>query len=580
MPRAPDADLVELLRVIRGAIDTFLGQAEPRSPGLPPREDRSGPPAPWRETQPTIPARPAGAIALGRESPAVPQVPPPVVHVAQAPDLADVREEIRRALLEEYVRRTGYPEEMLDPELDLEADLGIDTVKQVAVLAAVRERVGLAPDPGFKLRDASTIAKAVAWFAGRLARTASPATRPPPVRTATRVESAAPAAPAIDAARERVRRALVEELVRRTGYPEEMLDPELDLEAELGIDTVKQVAVLAAVRERFGLTPDPSLKLRNANTIDKAVELLAQRLTAEPPGPRDPPGGPRPPPGGGSPRPLAPPPSVDAGPPAPARAAGPAAHASRRMLEAVLGAAPGDVIEEITGLTLHVSGDEPQAREPLVDVTEEADGAYRLRAVLGVDVTEAIVRTGAAASAPPAPPEIVRAIAPERRGRAASGDELRELLAPVLGQAEGLLQWARSDGFMVAVGGAVSPDGDDVHRLAAVLASAGEVASFAWVGLTGAPHAVCAIERARIHAVPAAGADVSVHAKMVAPEGGLWRADVTVVSGDRLMAEIRGLTGRPFARSAASGPAGAAAERAWQRFCRRMQGERAHEGVA
>ena len=33
---------------------------------------------------------------------------------------------------------TGYPAELLDPDLDLEADLGVDTVKQAEVFAAVR----------------------------------------------------------------------------------------------------------------------------------------------------------------------------------------------------------------------------------------------------------------------------------------------------------------------------------------------------------------------------------------------------------------------------------------------------------
>ena len=35
---------------------------------------------------------------------------------------------------------TGYPADLLDLDLDLEADLGVDTVKQAEVFAAVRER--------------------------------------------------------------------------------------------------------------------------------------------------------------------------------------------------------------------------------------------------------------------------------------------------------------------------------------------------------------------------------------------------------------------------------------------------------
>ena len=68
--------------------------------------------------------------------------------------------------------------------------------------------------------------------------------------------------------------------------------------------------------------------------------------------------------------------------------------------------------------------------------------------------------------------------------------------------------------------------------------------------------------------------------KMVAPESGLWRADVTVVCGSALAVEIRGLCGRPVASNAAVGPIGEAAERAFDRYSRRIHGRRASEGVA
>ena len=42
--------------------------------------------------------------------------------------------------------QTGYPEDMLDLDLDLEADLGVDTVKQAELFATVREAYGIARD--------------------------------------------------------------------------------------------------------------------------------------------------------------------------------------------------------------------------------------------------------------------------------------------------------------------------------------------------------------------------------------------------------------------------------------------------
>ena len=56
-----------------------------------------------------------------------------------------------------------------------------------------------------------------------------------------------------------------------TGYPPELLDLDLDLEADLGVDTVKQAEVFAAVRERFGVERDEHLKLREFPTLNHVV---------------------------------------------------------------------------------------------------------------------------------------------------------------------------------------------------------------------------------------------------------------------------------------------------------------------
>ncbi|HEX9175217.1 MAG TPA: beta-ketoacyl synthase N-terminal-like domain-containing protein, partial [Mycobacterium sp.] len=51
---------------------------------------------------------------------------------------------------------TGYPPDLLDVDLDLEADLGVDTVKQAEIFAAIRGHYGVARDDTLKLRDFPT----------------------------------------------------------------------------------------------------------------------------------------------------------------------------------------------------------------------------------------------------------------------------------------------------------------------------------------------------------------------------------------------------------------------------------------
>src|SRR5690606_181246 len=49
-------------------------------------------------------------------------------------------------LLEVVAQKTGYPREMLSPSMELEADLGVDSIKRVEILAALRERAPKLPE--------------------------------------------------------------------------------------------------------------------------------------------------------------------------------------------------------------------------------------------------------------------------------------------------------------------------------------------------------------------------------------------------------------------------------------------------
>ncbi|HKK91571.1 MAG TPA: SDR family NAD(P)-dependent oxidoreductase [Desulfobacteraceae bacterium] len=61
----------------------------------------------------------------------------------------------------------------------------------------------------------------------------------------------------------------------QTGYTTDMLEDDLDLEADLGIDTVKQVEIFAKTASFFGFDVPDDLKLRDLNTIAKLAEYVA-----------------------------------------------------------------------------------------------------------------------------------------------------------------------------------------------------------------------------------------------------------------------------------------------------------------
>ncbi len=63
-------------------------------------------------------------------------------------------EQLLAVVLQIVADRTGYPTDMLDPELDLEADLSIDSIKRIEIIGELAERIGLDAVGGDGVDDA------------------------------------------------------------------------------------------------------------------------------------------------------------------------------------------------------------------------------------------------------------------------------------------------------------------------------------------------------------------------------------------------------------------------------------------
>ena len=68
----------------------------------------------------------------------------------------------------------------------------------------------------------------------------------------------------------------------KTGYPSDVLDLDLDLEADLGIDTVKQAELFAAIRGQYGIARREDLRLSDYNTLAKVIQFVKDALSATP----------------------------------------------------------------------------------------------------------------------------------------------------------------------------------------------------------------------------------------------------------------------------------------------------------
>ncbi|MYT26781.1 hypothetical protein GTW69_42065, partial [Streptomyces sp. SID7760] len=100
-------------------------------------------------------------------------------------------EEVMDAVLEIVHTRTGYPRDMLDPELDLEADLSIDSIKRVEIIGALADRIGLPTEPGGSAESAveelsriKTLRGVVDWVTSHAAAQAAPTAGTAPAQAA------------------------------------------------------------------------------------------------------------------------------------------------------------------------------------------------------------------------------------------------------------------------------------------------------------------------------------------------------------------------------------------------------------
>ncbi len=233
-------------------------------------------------------------VAVVAPEPVAVAAPEPVAVAAAAPD------SVTETVVGIVSGLTGYPADLLDLDLDLEADLGVDTVKQAEVFAAVREHFHIARDDTLPLRNFPTLTHVIGWIRDKTttapqtaAATPTPASQPPaikaPVAQPTVTEAPptpipaatpAPTTPADD-----VPAVVVGIVSGLTGYPADLLDLDLDLEADLGVDTVKQAEVFAAVREHFHIARDDTLPLRNFPTLTHVIGWIRDKTTTPTPTP-------------------------------------------------------------------------------------------------------------------------------------------------------------------------------------------------------------------------------------------------------------------------------------------------------
>ncbi len=198
------------------------------------------------------------------------------------------RGEMEQFVIDFVIEETGYPRELIELNASLEADLGIDSIRKARLLGEVAERFqiqGLRTIVAdISLDDFPTLGAIVEFFLRQGNATPSAATEKhrdvtsrfddgttdqtelqprrvvptaeisegsmpvqrltPPIAT-TGLDSVAQ----ID--RQELEKFCIAYVIEQTGYPEELIELDASLEADLGIDSIRKAQLLGEVAEHF-----------------------------------------------------------------------------------------------------------------------------------------------------------------------------------------------------------------------------------------------------------------------------------------------------------------------------------------
>ncbi len=236
-------------------------------------------------TQVAVQTTPTPAVQNKPASVENPLEEPQTEHTAGA---AVITDNFEAMLLDIVAEKTGYPQEMLDLNLDMESGLGIDSIKRVEILSALQAIIP-------QLADVDTTQLAAMNTLQEILSFAESVTAPSALSAAANSRStdeAAPSTRVVQANKTEVVTAtpslkpddfeatLLTIVAEKTGYPEEMLDLELDMESGLGIDSIKRVEILSALQGVVpGLADVDTTQLAAMNTLQEILDF-SQEATA------------------------------------------------------------------------------------------------------------------------------------------------------------------------------------------------------------------------------------------------------------------------------------------------------------
>merc|ERR1740117_1791943 len=159
-------------------------------------------------------------------------------------------------------------------DMALETELGVDSIKRVEILSDVQKELNVEAQDVAALARTQTVGEVVEAMIKELGGAA-----PAGGGGAARAPVAAPAAPAsggVSAAE--ATRVVLAVLAAKTGYEPDMIEMDMALETELGVDSIKRVEILSDVQKELNVEAQDVAALARTQTVGEVVEAMIAEL--------------------------------------------------------------------------------------------------------------------------------------------------------------------------------------------------------------------------------------------------------------------------------------------------------------
>ncbi|CEG56335.1 type I polyketide synthase [Legionella fallonii] len=190
-------------------------------------------------------------------------------------------DQLANAVLTVIAQETGYPQEMLKLDMEMEADLGIDSIKRVEILSVIKEKIPNLPelDP-MQLSTLKTLEQLKNYLANQSDSEPKIKAQSSVIAPHNEVVTPAPVgiSPATQIQQQDITKSILAIIAEETGYPQEMLKLDMEMEADLGIDSIKRVEIFSAIKEKIPNLPelDP-MQLATLKTLEQLNNYLANQ---------------------------------------------------------------------------------------------------------------------------------------------------------------------------------------------------------------------------------------------------------------------------------------------------------------